>query len=265
MRPQVAGMRPGEVVLMRGIDLDTTGKVWLYQPGSDPGPHGRHKTAWRGHRKVIAIGPKGQEILKPWLRLNLTEYLFQPREAMAAFRAQQRQNRKSKVQPSQKNRRKAKAKKAPGERYTSRSYAQAIAKAVLTANKVRACETCKTLKPAKDTGLNCLPARQADRIMAENGPYLSISIRRCDISIVRPCVWRRRPPGFFNLTQGAKGVLLFKTKSYSPSMKPPACCLPHGGAGLSPCPVTCCTVRGSAILRMASKPTRCPRSRISWV
>jgi integrase len=53
VRPQVAamarlqrltGMRPGEVVIMRALDLDTTGKVWLYRPGSDEGPHGRHKT-----------------------------------------------------------------------------------------------------------------------------------------------------------------------------------------------------------------------------
>jgi integrase len=58
VRPQVAamarlqlytGMRPGEVVVMRSIDLDTSGKVWLYRPGSDRGPHGEHKTAWRGY------------------------------------------------------------------------------------------------------------------------------------------------------------------------------------------------------------------------
>jgi integrase len=156
MRPQVAamvqlqrhsGMRPGEVVIMRGIDLDTSGKVWFYRPGSDQGPEGKHKTAWRGHSKVIALGPKAQEILKPWLRLNLTEYLFQPREAMAAFRAEQRRKRKSKVQPSQKNRRKGKPKKVPGEYYTSRSYAQAITKAVLAANTAQACKPCKERLP----------------------------------------------------------------------------------------------------------------------
>jgi integrase len=145
---RLTGMRPGEVVILRGIDLDTSGPVWLYRPGSDQGPHGTHKTAWRGHGKVIALGPKAQEILKPWLRLNLTEYLFQPREAMAAFRAEQRRNRKSKVQPSQKHRRKARPKKAPSERYTSRSYAQAITKAVEKANTAQACKPCKELEPA---------------------------------------------------------------------------------------------------------------------
>jgi integrase len=156
LRPQVAAMvrlqqhtrmRPGEVVIMRGVDLDLTGKVWLYRPGSDQGPHGKHKTAWRGHQKVIAIGPKAQEILKPWLRLNLTECLFQPRESMTAFRTEQRRSRKTKVQPSQQNRRKARPKKMPREQYTSRSYAQAIAKAVLAANKTKACDLCQKRKP----------------------------------------------------------------------------------------------------------------------
>ncbi len=166
LRPQVAamvqlqrhtGMRPGEVVILRGIDLDTSGAVWFYRPGSDQGPHGKHKTAWRGHGKVIAIGPKAQEILKPWLRLNVMEYLFQPREAMAAFRAEQRRNRKSKIQPSQQHRHKAKPKKRPGERYTSRSYAQAIAKAVLAASKAKSCEPCKELHP-QDRCETCKPA-----------------------------------------------------------------------------------------------------------
>jgi integrase len=33
----LTGMRPGEVVIMRAIDLDTTGPIWLYRPGSDQG------------------------------------------------------------------------------------------------------------------------------------------------------------------------------------------------------------------------------------
>src|SRR5262249_49181849 len=92
LRPQTAamvrlqlltGMRPGEVVLMRGIDLDTSGKVWFYRPGSDQGPHGRHKNAYRGQQRVVPIGPRAQEVLRPWLRLNLHEYLFSPAEAEA--------------------------------------------------------------------------------------------------------------------------------------------------------------------------------------
>jgi integrase len=149
LRPQVAamvrlqrltGMRPGEVVILRGLDLEMTGKVWVYRPGSDQGRHGAHKTAYRGQDRTVLIGPKGQEVLRPWLRLQLGDYLFQPREAMAAYRAEQRRNRKSKVQPSQEYRKKAKPKKVPGQRYTSRSYAQAIAKAAQSARGRRAAE-----------------------------------------------------------------------------------------------------------------------------
>src|SRR5262249_48069796 len=62
----VTGMRPGEVAILRGIDLDMTGPVWLYRPGSDRGPEGTHKTAYRGHRRVIPIGPRGQQIIRQW-------------------------------------------------------------------------------------------------------------------------------------------------------------------------------------------------------
>jgi hypothetical protein len=104
-------------------------QVWLYRPGSDRGPHGTHKNAYRGHQRVILIGPKGQEVLRPWLRLNLQEYLFQPREAVAEFRAELRKKRKTKVWPSQQNGRKRRPKRQPGEHYTIVSYAHAIYRA----------------------------------------------------------------------------------------------------------------------------------------
>jgi hypothetical protein len=126
---RLTGMRPGEAVVMRGIDLEMREQVWLYRPGSDRGPHGAHKNAYRGHQRVILIGPKGQEVLRPWLRLNLQDYLFQPREAVAEFRAEQRKKRKTKVPPSQQNRCKRRPKKQPGEHYSIISYAHAIYKA----------------------------------------------------------------------------------------------------------------------------------------
>jgi integrase len=136
VQPQVAtmarlqlltGMRPGEVVVMRGMDLETTGKVWAYRPGSDAGPHGKHKTAYRGQARVILIGPRAQEVLRPWLRLNLREYLFQPREAMAQYRAELRRNRKTPLTPSQAQRRpKKNARRAAGDRYRVSSYDHAV-------------------------------------------------------------------------------------------------------------------------------------------
>jgi integrase len=139
LRPQVAamvrlqrltGMRPGEVLILRCIDLESGGKVWLYRPGSDRGPHGTHKNAYRGQDRVIPIGPHGQEVLRPWLRLNLSEYLFQPAEARAAWDAERRLKRKTPMTPSQAKRRpKKRPKKKPGPRYSVCSYACAVAKA----------------------------------------------------------------------------------------------------------------------------------------
>ncbi len=117
---RLSGMRPQEVCLMRTIDIDRSGRVWIYTPET-------HKTEHHGRERRIYLGPTAQEILRPWLRMELTAYLFSPREAMQHRLAERRQNRKSKVQPSQKNRSKAKPKRKPGERYDTRSLYHAVA------------------------------------------------------------------------------------------------------------------------------------------
>jgi integrase len=116
------GARPGEIIVMRTIDLDISGPVWVYKPAS-------HKGSWRGQERTILIGPKGQAVLRPWLRLNVQEYLFQPREAREAFDAKRRAERKTPMTPGQaQRRRKAKPKKTPGDHYTTSTYANAVAK-----------------------------------------------------------------------------------------------------------------------------------------
>jgi integrase len=125
---QFTGMRPGEVTSIRACDIDMSGPVWLYRPP-------QHKMRHRGKQRVVAIGPQAQEVIKPYLTLDTQAHLFSPRRAMEEFRAVQRAGRKTKVQPSQQDRRKERAKKRPGEHYTSRSYAQAIAKACVKADR----------------------------------------------------------------------------------------------------------------------------------
>jgi integrase len=110
---QLTGMRPGEVVVMRACDLDVTAPVWLYRPGSES-ELGRHKTAHHGHQRVIAIGPKGQEVIRPFLRTDLRAYLFQPGDAVANPRWKQRRR--------------------PNGRYTVQSYRQAVRRACLRAD-----------------------------------------------------------------------------------------------------------------------------------
>lgn len=151
VRPQVGamlqlqmhtGMRSGEVTTMRGADIDMSGAVWLYRPAV-------HKTSYRGRTRVIAIGPKGQEVLRPWLRSNSEDYLFQPIEADRAYRRAQRLVRRTKVQPSQQHRSKRHPQRKPGERYTSCSYHRAVAEAIKKANHHMACEACR------ETELRC--------------------------------------------------------------------------------------------------------------
>jgi integrase len=126
-----SGMRPGEVTIMRTIDIDTSGRVWAYTPG-------RHKTEHHGRTRTIYLGPRAQDVLRPWLRTELEAYLFQPREAMAARRAAMRRDRKTPVQPSQQNRRKRRPRWRPGEVYSPRSYHRAIGYAIKRVNKERA-------------------------------------------------------------------------------------------------------------------------------
>lgn len=123
-----SGMRPGEVVQMRGEDIDMTGPTtWIYRPQ-------QHKGKWRGedYERRICLGPKAQAIIKPWLRLQTTEYLFQPREAVEAHHAARKEKRLTPVTPSQAaRRRKRKPQKAPGECYTTATYGRAITRACL--------------------------------------------------------------------------------------------------------------------------------------
>jgi integrase len=72
----LSGMRTGEVVAMRSINIDATGKVWTYIPET-------HKTEHQGKRRQIHFGPKAQTILRPWLRTEVDAYLFSPAEATA--------------------------------------------------------------------------------------------------------------------------------------------------------------------------------------
>src|SRR5262249_50157856 len=89
----LTGMRPGEVCIMRGCDLETGGHVWLYRPQS-------HKTEHHGKVREVFLGPKAQAVLRPWLKLDLQAYLFNPAEAESARAARRREQRKTPLWPS---------------------------------------------------------------------------------------------------------------------------------------------------------------------
>jgi len=123
----LTGMRPGEVCSLRGADLDRSGPVWVYTPAV-------HKTEHHGKHRRIYLGPKAQEVVTPWLRAEPDEYLFSPREAVEADRADRRAKRKTRVQPSQAARkRQTKPRRAPGDRCTPYSYRWAVRRACVRA------------------------------------------------------------------------------------------------------------------------------------
>ena len=123
---RLTGMRPGEACIMRTCDVDASGRVWIYSPES-------HKTEHHGKSRKIHLGPLARSALREWLRPESAAFIFQPREAMAEFRAGQRRRRKTPVQPSQVYRTKTRRQRSPGDRYHPEAYGRAIARACLRA------------------------------------------------------------------------------------------------------------------------------------
>lgn len=145
--------RPGEVLDLQPGSFDRTGSVWKCRPD-------QHKTNWRGHRRTLFFGPRAQELVRRYLpgkcsvcgkegRIGRADfwsphcpgcsspleldcpgrYLFCPREADLERKVVMRAARKSKVQPSQKDRSKKRRDKSPGVRYQPRSYSAAVRRA----------------------------------------------------------------------------------------------------------------------------------------
>lgn len=120
---RLSGMRSGEVCSLRTCDLDMSGKLWIYTPD-------QHKTAHHGKARRITLGPRAQEVLRPWLRTDPTAHLFSPREATEERLAARREARKSPMTPSQRARkRKSRPKKKAGNFYDPRAYGHAVKKA----------------------------------------------------------------------------------------------------------------------------------------
>jgi integrase len=121
-------MRPGEVRTMRTIDVDTSGPVWIYTPQA-------HQTRICGYERKIYLGPQAQEVLRPWLRADPTACLFQPREAMAEYRAGLRRGRRSPAQSPRRQRRYGGRTVVAGKLYSPGSYRRAISAGIAKANR----------------------------------------------------------------------------------------------------------------------------------
>lgn len=114
--------RPGEVVAMRPCDIDVSGRVWFYRPA-------HHKTAHHGHARVVYIGPRAQEVLRPFLTRPLAAYLFSPVEALEERRRQRHAERRTPLSCGNRPGAQRCSNPAwkPGEAYTVAAYRRAIA------------------------------------------------------------------------------------------------------------------------------------------
>jgi integrase len=111
----ITGMRSGELCIMRPCDIDTSGKIWYYTPS-------KHKTQHHGHKRIIALGPKAQQLLKPYLKRKIDSYCFSPAEALHLHKS---------YTPCRSD-----PKFIPGDRYDHSSYRRAIDYAIEAARKV---------------------------------------------------------------------------------------------------------------------------------
>lgn len=70
----LTGCRPGEICIVRPVDIDRSGDVWEYTPR-------RHKTQHRGHERRVFLGPRAQTVIQPWLQCAPEDYCFDPRRS----------------------------------------------------------------------------------------------------------------------------------------------------------------------------------------
>jgi integrase len=119
---RLVGCRPAEACGLRPADIDRSGDVWIYTPQS-------HKTEHHGHDRRIPIGPRAQEVIRPYLSRPSTAFCFSPREAESARRERQRSQRQTAVQPSQQHRKKVDRKRSPSDHYDTRAFNRAISRA----------------------------------------------------------------------------------------------------------------------------------------
>lgn len=112
----LTGMRSTELCILRPCDLETSGEIWFYRPAMYKSQYLDKET-----EKVICIGPRGQEIIKSFLKRKLSDFLFCPAESERI--------------------RKDFDKNTPlNDRYDRRTYRKAVQYAIKKANNAREAE-----------------------------------------------------------------------------------------------------------------------------
>lgn len=113
--------RPGEICMMRTGDIERSSEAWTYRPQ-------RHKTGHHGHDREIPIGRNAREILRPFLKLDLSAYIFSPAEAEAWRRDKLSASRRTPLSMGNTvgSNRQASPCVKPGDHYDEKAYARAV-------------------------------------------------------------------------------------------------------------------------------------------
>jgi integrase len=116
----LCGAGPQEVVAIRPCEATTDGDIRFYLPHS-------HKTGHLDRDKVIVLGAKAQEVLRPWLDRDPESNCFVPAETSARHYRRLPTRDSSKDRPEGSGSRDPRL--APGRRYTRHSYRTAVQRA----------------------------------------------------------------------------------------------------------------------------------------
>lgn len=126
------GCRPAEVCRVRPCDVDTSGDVWLYKLVE-------HKTQHCGRGRVVVIGPRAQDVLRPYLLRPAESFCFIPAESEKRRLALRHEARTTPMSCGNRpgTNCKPRRKRKPGDCYTTDSYRRAIHRAVDKINRER--------------------------------------------------------------------------------------------------------------------------------
>lgn len=121
---RLTGCRPGEARMLRPCDVDTSGDVWRYVPES-------HKTEHHDKQRVIFIGPRGQDVLRPYLLRPSESRCFSPSDSERKRRREVHERRVTPMSCGNKpgSNCKRRSNRTVGDMYTKDSYCRAIRRA----------------------------------------------------------------------------------------------------------------------------------------
>ncbi|MDG2385055.1 MAG: site-specific integrase [Pirellulaceae bacterium] len=117
---RLTGSRPGEICSLKPCHIHSKGEVWSYHVAD-------HKNQHHNQSRIIPIGPRAQDILRPYLS-DPQRFCFSPAKSEADRRAKANSQRKTPASCGNRpgSNRKPSPKRKAGESYTTNSYRRAI-------------------------------------------------------------------------------------------------------------------------------------------